>query len=80
MVFESDQESGAHELINDHGIFDREWYSLGGRMDELRAVGADVNDEAGAYWLLAFVVLCLAFVNAIYFLLTKIGFEHLPTS
>lgn len=64
MVFESDHESGAHALINDHGIFDRKWDSHGGRVDELRVVGADVDDEAGAYWLLALVVLNNVFLDA----------------
>lgn len=45
VVFKSDHESGAHALINDHGILDREWDAHGGGMDELH-VGTDVNDEA----------------------------------
>ena len=46
VVFKSDHESGAHALINDHGVLDREWNAHGGGMDELHVIGTDVDDEA----------------------------------
>ena len=45
-------------------IFDRERDSNDGRVYELHIVSAEINDEAGTYGLLAFVVLDNVFLDA----------------